>query len=197
MSTCSGVLSQPCFPGTMRWRLSTAMRSSRNCRVSSAPPTVQRHEAFRKAGAGRLRLDTLSFRYFMVGCGALGCEQLGCLRHNALFLDFQSKASELRFLKNFALNGVCCGPDGLLTVAHLPVGVTSGWSHSANGLGPTKVTDADRIELSNLTRQLGAWDSVSRVCQSEPGKPGCSYHTWRAAFCPKTLWVFSAPSGVP
>ena len=29
----------------------------------------------------------------MVGCGALGCE----------------------FLKNFALNGVCCGPEGLLT----------------------------------------------------------------------------------
>jgi len=48
-------------------------------------------------------------KYFMVGCGALGCE----------------------FLKNFALNGVCCGPAGLLTV-----------------------TDADRIELSNLTRQF-------------------------------------------
>eukprot|EP00929_Paragymnodinium_shiwhaense_P062973 TRINITY_DN31487_c0_g1_i1.p1 TRINITY_DN31487_c0_g1~~TRINITY_DN31487_c0_g1_i1.p1 ORF type:complete len:1224 (+),score=346.63 TRINITY_DN31487_c0_g1_i1:82-3753(+) len=47
-------------------------------------------------------------KYFMVGCGALGCE----------------------FLKNFALNGVCCG-NGLLTV-----------------------TDADRIELSNLTRQF-------------------------------------------
>eukprot|EP00932_Pfiesteria_piscicida_P015442 SRR837773.2760.p1 GENE.SRR837773.2760~~SRR837773.2760.p1 ORF type:complete len:800 (+),score=407.98 SRR837773.2760:212-2401(+) len=45
----------------------------------------------------------------MVGCGALGCE----------------------FLKNYALNGVCCGPNGLLTV-----------------------TDADRIELSNLTRQF-------------------------------------------
>eukprot|EP00928_Gymnodinium_smaydae_P022421 TRINITY_DN1883_c0_g3_i1.p1 TRINITY_DN1883_c0_g3~~TRINITY_DN1883_c0_g3_i1.p1 ORF type:complete len:1218 (-),score=364.25 TRINITY_DN1883_c0_g3_i1:368-3628(-) len=48
-------------------------------------------------------------KYFMVGCGALGCE----------------------FFKNFALNGVCCGKDGLLTV-----------------------TDADRIELSNLTRQF-------------------------------------------
>lgn len=50
-----------------------------------------------------------ALKYFMVGCGALGCE----------------------FLKNFALNGVCCGPNGLLTV-----------------------TDADRIELSNLTRQF-------------------------------------------
>ena len=50
-----------------------------------------------------------SLRYFMVGCGALGCE----------------------FLKNFAMNGICCGSDGMLVV-----------------------TDADRIELSNLTRQF-------------------------------------------
>jgi len=50
-----------------------------------------------------------SLKYFMVGCGALGCE----------------------FLKNFALNGICCGPDGELIV-----------------------TDADRIELSNLSRQF-------------------------------------------
>lgn len=50
-----------------------------------------------------------NLKYFMVGCGALGCE----------------------FLKNFALNGVCCGEKGLLVV-----------------------TDADRIELSNLTRQF-------------------------------------------
>jgi len=50
-----------------------------------------------------------NLRYFLVGCGALGCE----------------------FMKNFALNGVCCGPDGLLIA-----------------------TDNDRIELSNLTRQF-------------------------------------------
>lgn len=50
-----------------------------------------------------------NLRYFMVGCGALGCE----------------------FLKNFALNGVCCGDKGMLDV-----------------------TDNDRIELSNLTRQF-------------------------------------------
>jgi ubiquitin-activating enzyme E1 len=55
-------------------------------------------------------LDKISnLKYFMVGCGALGCE----------------------FVKNFALCGVCCGPEGKLTV-----------------------TDADRIELSNLTRQF-------------------------------------------
>eukprot|EP00428_Durinskia_dybowskii_P061198 CAMPEP_0170384462 /NCGR_PEP_ID=MMETSP0117_2-20130122/16010_1 /TAXON_ID=400756 /ORGANISM="Durinskia baltica, Strain CSIRO CS-38" /LENGTH=1179 /DNA_ID=CAMNT_0010640211 /DNA_START=97 /DNA_END=3636 /DNA_ORIENTATION=- len=50
-----------------------------------------------------------NLKYFMVGCGALGCE----------------------FMKNFALNGVCCGPKGKLVV-----------------------TDADRIELSNLSRQF-------------------------------------------
>ena len=50
-----------------------------------------------------------NLRYFMVGCGALGCE----------------------FMKNFALNGIFCGPNGRLVV-----------------------TDADRIELSNLTRQF-------------------------------------------
>lgn len=50
-----------------------------------------------------------NLKYFMVGCGALGCE----------------------FMKNFVLNGVCCGPQGKLVV-----------------------TDADRIELSNLSRQF-------------------------------------------
>jgi ThiF family len=50
-----------------------------------------------------------SLKYFMVGCGALGCE----------------------FMKNFALNNICCGPEGQLIV-----------------------TDADRIELSNLSRQF-------------------------------------------
>ena len=47
--------------------------------------------------------------YFLVGSGAFGCE----------------------FVKNFALCGICCGPEGSLTIA-----------------------DADRIELSNLTRQF-------------------------------------------
>ena len=48
-------------------------------------------------------------KLFMVGCGALGCE----------------------FVKNFALMGVCCGPEGSLTI-----------------------TDNDRIEVSNLNRQF-------------------------------------------
>lgn len=50
-----------------------------------------------------------NLKLFMVGCGALGCEDM----------------------KNFALNGICCGPDGHLTV-----------------------TDNDRIEVSNLSRQF-------------------------------------------
>jgi len=59
---------------------------------------------------GKAFVDKLGdLKYFMVGCGALGCE----------------------FLKNFALNGVCAGPSGHLTV-----------------------TDADRVELSNLARQF-------------------------------------------
>ncbi|OQR97624.1 ubiquitin activating enzyme, E1 family [Achlya hypogyna] len=48
-------------------------------------------------------------RTFLVGCGALGCE----------------------YLKNFAMVGLACGPDGLVTV-----------------------TDNDRIEVSNLNRQF-------------------------------------------
>ncbi|RHY30577.1 hypothetical protein DYB32_006975 [Aphanomyces invadans] len=48
-------------------------------------------------------------RTFLVGCGALGCE----------------------YLKNFAMVGVGCGPNGLITV-----------------------TDNDRIEVSNLNRQF-------------------------------------------
>jgi len=48
-------------------------------------------------------------KVFMIGAGALGCE----------------------YLKEFALMGLCCGPNGLLTV-----------------------TDDDTIEISNLNRQF-------------------------------------------
>eukprot|EP00002_Diphylleia_rotans_P028574 TRINITY_DN5775_c0_g3_i4.p1 TRINITY_DN5775_c0_g3~~TRINITY_DN5775_c0_g3_i4.p1 ORF type:complete len:1201 (+),score=238.65 TRINITY_DN5775_c0_g3_i4:1107-4709(+) len=56
-----------------------------------------------------LQNQLLNLKYFMVGAGALGCE----------------------FLKNFALMGIACGPEGLLTL-----------------------TDDDTIEKSNLTRQF-------------------------------------------
>ena len=58
-------------------------------------------------------------RYFMVGCGALGCEFLGERNRLGLWAASIPGLLRLRFLKNFALNGVCCGPDGLLTVRSL------------------------------------------------------------------------------
>jgi len=57
----------------------------------------------------RFQEELGDLRIFMVGCGALGCE----------------------YVKNFALMGVCCGPNGLLTI-----------------------TDNDTIEVSNLNRQF-------------------------------------------
>ncbi|CAM9195899.1 unnamed protein product [Laminaria digitata] len=56
-----------------------------------------------------VREKIMNAKTFMVGCGALGCE----------------------FLKNFALIGLACGEDGMITV-----------------------TDNDRIEVSNLNRQF-------------------------------------------
>ena len=87
-----------------------------------------------------------SLKYFMVGCGALGCE----------------------FLKNFALNGVCCGPAGKLTV-----------------------TDADRVELSNLARQfLFREDTVGKPKSTS----ACAKATqMNPAFTPEALEMFVGP----
>jgi len=93
---------------------------------------------------GKLFVEQLgNLKYFMVGCGALGCE----------------------FLKNFALNGVTCGPAGKLTV-----------------------TDADHVELSNLARQflfredtVGKPKSVSACAKATDMNP---------AFCPEALEMF-------
>ena len=86
--------------------------------------------------------------YFMVGCGALGCE----------------------FLKNFALNGVCCGETGSLTV-----------------------TDADRIELSNLSRQflfrehnVGQPKSRAAGVMAQQINPGLSINSLEMFVGPKT-----------
>lgn len=68
--------------------------------------------------------------YFMVGCGALGWSVVYLiLCQSIVWFIIMTICSE--FLKNFALNGICCGPNGRLTV-----------------------TDPDRIELSNLSRQF-------------------------------------------
>jgi ubiquitin-activating enzyme E1 len=88
-----------------------------------------------------------NIKYFMVGCGALGCE----------------------FLKNFALNGVCCGPAGKLTV-----------------------TDADRVELSNLARQfLFREDTVGKAKSTSACKKATEMNP---AFCPEALEMFVGPN---
>eukprot|EP00933_Yihiella_yeosuensis_P028770 TRINITY_DN22588_c0_g1_i2.p1 TRINITY_DN22588_c0_g1~~TRINITY_DN22588_c0_g1_i2.p1 ORF type:complete len:1213 (+),score=350.78 TRINITY_DN22588_c0_g1_i2:70-3708(+) len=101
---------------------------------SDIAPTGSRYDALASIYGHAFVKKLGSLKYFMVGCGALGCE----------------------FLKNFALNGVCCGEDGLLTV-----------------------TDADRIELSNLTRQflfrehnVGQPKSVAASAMAKEMNPG-------------------------
>lgn len=92
-------------------------------------------------------------RYFMVGCGALGCE----------------------FMKNFALTGICCGPQGKL------------W-----------VTDADRIELSNLSRQflfrehnVGQPKSRAAGAMAKVMNPGFNVEALELFVGPKTEDVFN------
>jgi ubiquitin-activating enzyme E1 len=88
-----------------------------------------------------------NLKYFMVGCGALGCE----------------------FLKNFALNGVTCGPAGKLIV-----------------------TDADRVELSNLARQfLFREDTVGKAKSTSACKKATEMNS---AFLPEALEMFVGPN---
>jgi ubiquitin-activating enzyme E1 len=89
-----------------------------------------------------------SLKYFMVGCGALGCE----------------------FMKNFALNNICCGPEGQLIV-----------------------TDADRIELSNLSRQflfrehnVGQPKSIAASMMATVMNPGFNVKALEMFVGPKT-----------
>lgn len=92
-------------------------------------------------------------QYFMVGCGALGCE----------------------FMKNFALNGVCCGVSGRLVV-----------------------TDADRIELSNLSRQflfrehnVGQPKSRAAAAMAKVMNPGFNVEAYEMFVGPKTEDTFN------
>ncbi|KAF8298539.1 putative ubiquitin-activating enzyme E1 [Trypanosoma cruzi] len=72
-------------------------------------PTNSRYDHLIALLGKKFQKKLESLRVFMVGCGALGCENI----------------------KNFALCGVACGPNGSLLV-----------------------TDNDRIEVSNLSRQF-------------------------------------------
>ncbi|CAE8710356.1 unnamed protein product, partial [Polarella glacialis] len=74
------------------------------------------------------------------------------------------------FMKNFALNGVCCGEGGMLTV-----------------------TDADRIEMSNLTRQflfrehnVGHPKSVAASKMAKVMNPGMNVKALEMFVGPKT-----------
>lgn len=74
-----------------------------------APMNVSRYDSQIACFGKDLQEKLLNLNYFLVGAGAIGCEML----------------------KNWALMGVGCGPDGHVTV-----------------------TDMDRIEKSNLSRQF-------------------------------------------
>jgi len=96
------------IPGFMHFRAGEALPEEKASAADTAPRDDRCDEL--AAVYGWPFVEKISnLKYFMVGCGALGCE----------------------FMKNFALNGLFCGPNGSLTV-----------------------TDADRIELSNLSRQF-------------------------------------------
>jgi len=91
-------------------------------------------------------------KLFMVGCGALGCE----------------------FVKNFALNGICCGPTGTLFI-----------------------TDNDRIEVSNLNRQflfrdenVGQAKSVAANSRASLMNPAIKIDCRQTLVCPETEDIF-------
>eukprot|EP01033_Poteriospumella_lacustris_P001011 gene1012-728_t len=93
-----------------------------------------------------------NLRYFLVGSGALGCE----------------------FLKNFALNNICGGPNGKLFV-----------------------TDADRIELSNLARQflfrehnVGQPKSRAAAAMAKHMNPAFNVESLEVFVGPKTEDIF-------
>jgi ubiquitin-activating enzyme E1 len=77
--------------------------------VTDGKPSGTRYDDHTILFGSKLQEKIMNQKTFMVGCGALGCE----------------------LLKNFALGGIGCGPNGLITI-----------------------TDNDRVEVSNLSRQF-------------------------------------------
>eukprot|EP00944_MAST-04C_sp_MAST-4C-sp1_P014587 g14587.t1 len=77
--------------------------------VTDGKPSGTRYDDHTIIFGAKLQEKLMNQKTFMVGCGALGCE----------------------LLKNFAMGGIGCGPDGLITI-----------------------TDNDRVEVSNLSRQF-------------------------------------------
>jgi ubiquitin-activating enzyme E1 len=104
---CSGKFTP--IPGWLHFSCKDALRPAEEGVSRDITPRNSRYDNLAAVYGWDFVEKLGNLKYFMVGCGALGCE----------------------FLKNFALNGVCCGKTGHLTV-----------------------TDADRIELSNLSRQF-------------------------------------------
>lgn len=130
-------------PGFMHWAAPETLPST--APVDTAPRNHRNDELAAVFGWDMVdRLGNLN--YFMVGCGALGCE----------------------FMKNFALNNICCGPEGLLTV-----------------------TDADRIELSNLTRQFLFRDH--NVGQPKSRAAGAMATVMNSTFKVNALELFVGP----
>eukprot|EP00301_Raphidiophrys_heterophryoidea_P000638 c10321_g1_i1.p1 GENE.c10321_g1_i1~~c10321_g1_i1.p1 ORF type:complete len:1042 (+),score=295.58 c10321_g1_i1:99-3128(+) len=74
-----------------------------------APPALRRYQGQISVIGNELQERLMNLKYFVVGAGAIGCEML----------------------KNLAMMGVGCGPEGHVTV-----------------------TDMDKIERSNLSRQF-------------------------------------------
>lgn len=140
------------IPGFLHFSAFEALPDERPTAEETAPRNHRNDEL--AALYGWPFVETLgNLKYFMVGCGALGCE----------------------FLKNFALNGVCCGPSGSLSV-----------------------TDADRIELSNLTRQflfrehnVGQPKSVAAGVMAKQMNPDFKVDSLEQFVGPKTEEIFN------
>eukprot|EP00633_Aureoumbra_lagunensis_P004728 CAMPEP_0197315192 /NCGR_PEP_ID=MMETSP0891-20130614/37150_1 /TAXON_ID=44058 ORGANISM="Aureoumbra lagunensis, Strain CCMP1510" /NCGR_SAMPLE_ID=MMETSP0891 /ASSEMBLY_ACC=CAM_ASM_000534 /LENGTH=1066 /DNA_ID=CAMNT_0042804029 /DNA_START=460 /DNA_END=3660 /DNA_ORIENTATION=+ len=104
---CSGKYTP--IPGFAHFSFQEALPNPPPPLAERQPQNSRYDELIAVYGSSFVLQKLANLNYFLIGSGALGCE----------------------FVKNFALCGICCGPNGKLTIA-----------------------DADRIELSNLSRQF-------------------------------------------